>query len=67
MMKSRLLMLPLFAALTACQQTTKQRACYGFEKLRPSLETTVTILKTDQPFADQVISHNRFGASHGYS
>jgi hypothetical protein len=58
-------MLPLFAVLTACQQTTKKSACDGFEKLRPSLETTVTILKTDRPFADQVSSHNRFGASQG--
>lgn len=65
MPKFLLLMLPLCAALTACQTQTKQNVCDGFKKLTPSLETTVTILRKDRPFADQVASHNKFGQSQG--
>ena len=43
-----LLMLPLFAAISGCQATTKQSACDGFAKLTPSLETSVYILKNDR-------------------
>ncbi len=65
MVKSLLLIPLLCAPLWACQATNKQNACDGFSRLTPSLETSVTILKTDRPFADQVASHNRFGASQG--
>jgi hypothetical protein len=65
MKRSLLLMLPLCAALTACQTTSKQSVCDGFKKLTPSLETTIAILRKDRPFADQVASHNRFGSSQG--
>lgn len=65
MMKSLLLILPLCALLWSCQATTKQNVCDGFSRLTPSLETSVTILKTDRPFANQVASHNKFGASQG--
>jgi histidine ammonia-lyase len=63
MKRSLLLMLPLCAALTACQTTNKQSVCDGFKKLTPSLDTTVTILRKDRPFADQVASHNKFGTA----
>nr|CAD6417626.1 hypothetical protein REQ54_01731 [Rhizobium sp. Q54] len=60
-----LLMLPLFAVITGCQTRTSANVCDGFEKLRPSLETSVTILKSDRPFANQVASHNRHGERQG--
>jgi hypothetical protein len=44
---------------------TKPIACAGFEKLHPNLETSVFVLKNDRPFANQIASHNRFGASQG--
>lgn len=56
-----LLMLPLCALISGCQTTTKQNACDGFSRLTPSLTTSVTILQTDRPFANQVAAHNRFG------
>ncbi|OWK26301.1 hypothetical protein AJ87_03045 [Rhizobium yanglingense] len=61
-----LLLMPLLCAtISGCQTATKPIACAGFEKLQPSLETSVTILTTDRPFANQVASHNRFGKSQG--
>lgn len=60
-----LLMLPLCAAVSGCQATTKLSACDGFSKLTPNLESSVFILKNDRPFANQVASHNGFGASQG--
>lgn len=65
MTKSLLLMLPLCALLWGCQTTTKQSVCDGFSKLTPSLETSVAILRTDRPFANQVASHNKFGTRRG--
>ncbi len=65
MVRCLLLMLPLCAMISGCQTATKPIACAGFEKLQPSLETAVTILKADRPFANQVASHNRFGKSQG--
>ncbi|EPE96988.1 putative exported or membrane-anchored protein [Rhizobium grahamii CCGE 502] len=62
MMKFRLLILPLFARLTACQSTTRQSVCDGCQKLRPSLKTTVTMLRTDRPFADQ--KRHTIGSAH---
>ncbi|CDM57686.1 putative conserved protein [Rhizobium favelukesii] len=65
MIRSLLLTLPLCALLWGCQTTTKQNACDGFSRLTPSLGTSVTILRTDRPFANQVASHNKFGKSQG--
>ena len=65
MLKSALLMLPLCAALSACQTAKPQSVCDGFKKLTPALDTTVTILRKDRPFADQVASHNKFGTAEG--
>jgi hypothetical protein len=65
MIRFRLMMLLPCALITGCQTTSKQNVCDGFSRLTPSLQTTVTILKTDRPFANQVASHNRFGASQG--
>lgn len=65
MVKFPLLMLLLSVMLWGCQTTTSKSACDGWQKLRPSLETSVTILKTDRPFANQVASHNKFGSVQG--
>ncbi len=65
MIRSLLLMLPLCALLWGCQSTSKQNACDGFSRLTPSLEPSVTNLRTDRPFANQVAAHNSFGASQG--
>ncbi|NKQ73839.1 hypothetical protein C3Y89_26490 [Rhizobium sp. UPM1132] len=65
MTKFPLLMLPLCALISGCQTTTKQSACDGFSRLTPSLQTSVSILKTDRPFANQIASHNKFGALQG--
>lgn len=65
MVKFPLLMLLLCATLWGCQTKTSKSACDGWQKLRPSLETSVIILKTDRTFADQVASHNTFGSSQG--
>jgi len=65
MIRSLLLMLPLCALLWGCQSTSKQNACDGFSRLTPSLETSVTILRNDRQFANQVAAHNSFGATQG--
>jgi len=61
MIRCLLLMLPLCALISGCQTVTPQNACDGFSRLTPSLQTSVTILKMDRPFANQVAAHNRFG------
>ncbi len=65
MTKSLPLMLALCVLLSACQTTKPQSVCDGWQKLRASLPTAVAILKTDRQFAEQVASHNKFGASKG--
>jgi hypothetical protein len=55
----------LCAAISGCQTRTKQNVCDGFSKLTPSLETSVTILRSDRPFANQVAGHNAFGERQG--
>jgi len=65
MMKSLLLMPLLCVALSACQATKPQNVCDGWGRLSPSLDTSVTILRKDRPFANQVAAHNEFGASKG--
>ncbi|TCL70663.1 hypothetical protein EV286_107541 [Rhizobium sp. BK251] len=59
-----LLMLPLCALISSCQ-TVKNTAsvCDGWQKLTPRPATAATIIQTDRPFANQIASHNRFGAS----
>ncbi|WP_433761530.1 hypothetical protein [Brucella anthropi] len=59
------MLLPLFALITGYETTSFPSVCAGFEKLRPSLETSVNILTTDRPFANQVTAHNRFGKQAG--
>ncbi|SCB16553.1 hypothetical protein GA0061100_102630 [Rhizobium hainanense] len=61
MIRSLLLMLPLCALISGCQTPTPQNACDGWQKLTPSLATSVAILQTDRPFANQVAAHNKFG------
>ncbi|EJK83525.1 hypothetical protein PMI03_03180 [Rhizobium sp. AP16] len=63
MTRCLLLLLPLCALISGCQTPTPQNACDGWQKLQPSLSTSVTILQTDRPFANQVAAHNRFGHS----
>jgi hypothetical protein len=58
-------MLSICAVISGCQSTMPQSACDGWQRLTPSLETSVTILKTDRPFANQVAAHNKFGATRG--
>ncbi|WP_437416192.1 hypothetical protein [Sinorhizobium meliloti] len=65
MRKSLLLMLPICAALTACQSTKSASVCDGFKPLRPKLEATVYILQNDRPFANDVAAHNRLLSSLG--
>lgn len=57
------LLLLICVPISACQTTTKQSVCDGFARLQPSLTTSVMILQTDRPFANQVAAHNRFGQS----
>lgn len=65
MMKYLLPMLLGCVLISGCQATKPASACDGWKKLTPSLETSVTILRTDRPFANQVAAHNRFGQSAG--
>ena len=65
MMKYLLPMLLACAAISGCQTARSTSACDGWSKLRPNLETSVSILKTDRPFANQVAAHNAFGKSQG--
>ncbi|AEG52053.1 hypothetical protein [Sinorhizobium meliloti] len=39
--------------------------CDGFEPLGPKLETTVYILQSDRPFANDVAAHNGLLSSLG--
>jgi len=63
MIRCPLLMLLLCALISGCQTATPQSACDGWQKLTPSLATSVVILQADRPFANQVAAHNKFGQS----
>lgn len=65
MIKSLLLMPLLCVGLSGCPSQTLQSVCDGWGRLNPSLDTSVTILRKDRPFANQVAAHNKFGASKG--
>jgi hypothetical protein len=65
MLRSLPRMLSICAGISGCQSMTPQGACDGWQRLTPSLETSVTILKTDRPFSNQVAAHYRFGKSQG--
>ena len=65
MMKFLLLMPLICVGLWGCPSKTVSNACDGWSKLTPSLDTSVTILKTDRPFANQVAAHNRHGSNQG--
>jgi hypothetical protein len=53
------------ALISGCQTTKPQNVCDGWQRLTPSLETSVAILKSDRPFANQVAAHNAFGRKSG--
>ena len=65
MLRSLLLTLSICVAISGCQSTKLVNACAGSEKLTPSLETSVYILKNDRPFSNQVAVHNQFGSKRG--
>jgi hypothetical protein len=58
-----LLTLLLCAVLSGCQATTTASVCDGWKKLTPSPKTAAEIIVNDRAFANQVGSHNAFGAS----
>lgn len=52
-------------SVAACQTPAPVSECDGWAKLKPSSETRRFIVAKDRPFAEQVASHNQFGAKRG--
>lgn len=51
--------------VAACQTAAPASECDGIAKLAPSADTRRFIVSNDRPFAEQVASHNQFGAKRG--
>lgn len=55
----------LLSALSLAGCATSASNCAGWQKLTPSPATAVTLPASDQQFAKQVVSHNRYGVAQG--